>query len=143
MGTKAPWLDYLAHHIGVAEIPGPQHHPLIVEWGREAGIDWWNNDEDAWCAVAVNGALVNSGFPSTRSALARSFLTYGQRLQHPVPGAIAVFPRGTNPLYGHVGIIETVHGDGTFTVVNGNVSNEVRRSRFKAASVLPEGLRWP
>ncbi|MEM6847084.1 MAG: peptidoglycan-binding protein, partial [Pseudomonadota bacterium] len=47
------------------------------------------------------------------------------------------------PLYGHVGIIETVHGDGTFTVVNGNVSNEVRRSRFKAASVLPEGLRWP
>lgn len=143
MGTNAPWLDYLARHVGVAEIPGPQHHPLIVEWGRAAGIEWWNNDEDAWCAVAVNGALVNSGFPSTRSALARSFLTYGQELREPVVGAIAVFPRGRNPLYGHVGIIEAVHADGTFTVVNGNVSNQVKRTRFKTASVLPEGLRWP
>ncbi|MBJ3774810.1 C40 family peptidase [Acuticoccus mangrovi] len=143
MTERVPWLDYLIHHIGVREIPGPQHHPLIVEWGKQAGIDWWNNDEDAWCAVAVNGALVNCGYPSTRSALARSFTRYGTKLTRPVPGAIVVFPRGSNPLYGHVGVVEQVNGDGTVTVINGNVSNEVRRSVFRIASILPGGLRWP
>lgn len=143
MPQRVPWLDYLSHHIGLKEIAGPQHNALIVEWGRAAGIDWWNNDEDAWCAVAVNGALVNSGYPSTRSALARSFTRYGTRLDKPVRGAIVVFPRGKNPLYGHVGIVETVNANGTVTVVNGNVADEVRRSVFRTASILPDGIRWP
>ena len=116
MHGKVPWLDYLVRHIGLKEIPGPEHEPQIVAWGRDAGIGWWNNDEDAWCAVAVNGAMGNTGYPSTRSALARSFTTYGTRLDKPVRGAIVVFPRGNNPLYGHVGVVEQVFADGTMTV---------------------------
>ncbi|ORE96452.1 PG-binding 1, multi-domain protein [Stappia sp. 22II-S9-Z10] len=143
MLNRTPWLDYLCHHIGLREVPGPEHNPLIVEWGKQSGIDWWNNDEDAWCAVAVNGALVNSGYPSTRSALARSFTRYGTRLKRPVRGAIVVFPRGTNPLYGHVGIVEEVRGDGTMVIVNGNASDQVKRSVFRQSSVLPDGIRWP
>ncbi|WMS41705.1 TIGR02594 family protein [Acuticoccus sp. MNP-M23] len=143
MSERAPWLEYLSNHLGLREIAGPKHNPLIVEWGQQSGIGWWTNDEDAWCAVAVNGALVNSGYPSTRSALARSFTRYGTRLEKPVRGAIVVFPRGSNPLYGHVGIVETVNANGTVTVVNGNVSNEVRRSVFRSASILPDGIRWP
>jgi len=143
MPERVPWLEYLSNHLGLREIAGPKHNPLIVEWGQQAGIAWWSNDEDAWCAVAVNGALVNSGYPSTRSALARSFTRYGIRLDKPIRGAIVVFPRGSNPLYGHVGIVETVHANGTVTVVNGNVSNEVRRSVFRTASILPDGIRWP
>lgn len=143
MRERVPWLAYLVNHIGLREIPGPEHEPLIVEWGREAGIGWWGNDEDAWCAVAVNGALVRSGYPSTRSALARSFTTYGTRLSRPVAGAIVVFPRGPNPLYGHVGIVEEVNDDGTMTVVSGNVGNRVARSLFRVAAVLPDGIRWP
>ncbi|ORE89949.1 PG-binding 1, multi-domain protein [Stappia sp. 22II-S9-Z10] len=142
-GSKAPWLDYLADKIGEREIPGPQHNPLIVEWGKQSGIDWWNNDEDAWCAVAVNGALVNSGHPSTRSALARSFTTYGTRLAKPIRGAIVVFPRGTNPLYGHVGIVDEVRADGTIVVINGNVGDMVKRSVFRTSAILPDGIRWP
>ena len=129
MGDRIPWLEYLVNHIGLKEIPGPQHEPVIVAWGREAGIDWWNNDDDAWCAVALNAALVRSGFPSTRSALARSFTTYGTRLSKPVRGAIVVFPRGRNPLYGHAGFVDTVHDDGTMTVVSGNLSNRVKRAK--------------
>ncbi|XWN33734.1 MAG: TIGR02594 family protein [Devosia sp.] len=143
MHVRVPWLDYLVHHIGLKEIPGPKHNPTIVEWGRIAKVSWWNNDDDAWCAIAVNGALVNAGYPSTRSALARSFTRYGTRLQRPVRGAIVVFPRGPNPLYGHVGIVEAVHADGTITVVNGNVRNEVRRSTFRVDAILPDGIRWP
>ncbi len=143
MDNRVPWLEYLCNHIGLKEVPGAQHNPLIVEWGKQSGIDWWNNDDDAWCAVAVNGALVNSGYPSTRSALARSFTRYGTRLTRPVRGAIVVFPRGTNPLYGHVGIVEAVQSDGTITIVNGNSGNAVRRSVFRTSSILPDGIRWP
>ncbi|MEM9221486.1 MAG: TIGR02594 family protein [Pseudomonadota bacterium] len=143
MAERAPWLDYLANHIGLREIKGPKHNELIVQWGKQSGIDWWNNDEDAWCAVAVNGSLVNCGYPSTRSALARSFTRYGTRLNKPVRGAIVVFPRGKNPLYGHVGIVEDVHPNGTVTVVNGNVGDQVKRSIFRTASILPDGIRWP
>lgn len=143
MQQHVPWLDYLDRHIGLKEIPGPAHQPQIVEWGRQAGIAWWNNDEDAWCAVAVNGALVNCGYPSTRSALARSFIGYGTALAKPVRGAIVVFPRGSNALYGHVGIVDRVNDDGTLMVISGNVGNEVRRSLFRTASILPDGIRWP
>ncbi|UOM33840.1 TIGR02594 family protein [Acuticoccus sp. I52.16.1] len=143
MQDRVPWLDYLSNHVGLKEVPGAQHNPLIVEWGKQSGIDWWNNDEDAWCAVAVNGALVNSGYPSTRSALARSFTRYGTRLSSPVRGAIVVFPRGSNPLYGHVGIVESVRADGTIVIINGNSGNAVRRSVFRTSSILPDGIRWP
>lgn len=143
MYDRVPWLDYLTNHVGLKEVPGAQHNPLIVEWGQQSGISWWNNDEDAWCAVAVNGALVNSGYPSTRSALARSFTRYGTRLSRPVRGAIVVFPRGSNPLYGHCGIVEAVRSDGTIVIVNGNVGNAVRRTVFRIESILPDGIRWP
>lgn len=143
MSDRVPWLDYLTNYIGVSEVPGPQHNPLIVQWGKDAGLSWWNSDEDAWCAVAVNAALVHSGYPSTRSALARSFTQYGARLHKPVRGAIVVFPRGTSPMYGHVGIVDEVRADGTVVLVSGNVSNMVKRSVFRTASILPEGIRWP
>ncbi len=44
---ELPWLDYLARHIGVREIPGDEHNEVIVEWGKQAGIGWWNKDDDA------------------------------------------------------------------------------------------------
>lgn len=140
---KPPWLEHLARHVGEREIPGPKHNPLIVEWGKAAGIGWWNNDEDAWCAVAVNGALAASGLAGTGSALARSFLGFGRELAAPVPGAIVVFPRGPDPVLGHVGIVETVNGDGTVTIVNGNVDDRVKRSVRRIAEILPGGIRWP
>lgn len=143
MSDRVPWLDYLTNHIGLKEVPGAKHNPQIVQWGKDAGIPWWSSDDDAWCAVAVNAALVHSGYPSTKSALARSFTRYGTRLSRPVRGAVVVFPRGTNPMYGHVGIVEEVRSDGTIVVVNGNVSDAVKRSVFRTASLLTDGIRWP
>jgi uncharacterized protein (TIGR02594 family) len=133
--SDTPWLDWMIRFIGVKEVPGATHNPLIVQWGKDAGIGWWHRDEDAWCAVFMNAALVNSGFPSTRSALARSFENYGTELPGPAKGAIGVLPRGTNPLYGHVGCVEK-WTDSTVTLVNGNVGNEVRRSAYKRSSFL-------
>ena len=129
--------------IGLKEIPGPVDNEQIVTWGKAAGIDWWNNDDDAWCAVALNGWLVACGFPSTKSALARSFCDYGKRITVPVPGAIGVIPRGTSPTFGHVFLIEKVNANGTVTAINGNVSNMVKRSTYSISSILSNGLRLP
>ena len=143
LDTDCPWHDYGLRYVGEREIKGPRHNPIIISWGKSAGIDWWNNDEDAWCAVAVNGWLAAAGRSTTRSALARSFMTYGTPLAAPKRGAIVVFPRGPNPLYGHVGTVEDVHRDGTITILNGNVGDAVRLSRRRLDDVLPNGIRWP
>lgn len=137
------WLQEAARYIGVKEIPGPQDNPLIVKWGKEAGIEWWNNDDDAWCAVFVNGIMVATGHKSTKSALAKSFLKWGYKLDKPVPGAVVIFDRPPEPWMGHVGIVETVNSNSTVTIINGNVSNMVKRSTFTIASIVPNGIRWP
>lgn len=141
--SNAPWLDWASTKLHIKEAPRDANNPVIVQWGKDAGIDWYRKDSDAWCAVFVNAALVHAGYPSTKSALARSFTSYGSRLAKPVPGAIVVFPRGSNPMYGHVGIVKTVNSNGTITVVNGNVGDEVRESIFRIAAILPDGIRWP
>ncbi len=86
---------------------------------------------------------MNAGYPSTGSALARSFCRYGTRLSRPIRGAIVVFPRGSNPLYGHVGIVDEVRTDGTVVLVNGNVDDTVKRSVYRASRMLVDGIRWP
>ncbi|NDW04055.1 NlpC/P60 family protein [Jiella pacifica] len=147
MPSVDPSLDLLLAEarkwIGLKEIPGPVDNEQIVKWGKAAGITWWNNDDDAWCAVAINGWLVACGFPSTKSALARSFCNYGKRITVPVPGAIGVIPRGSSPTFGHVFLIEKVHANGTVTAINGNVSNMVKRSTYTISSILNDGLRLP
>jgi uncharacterized protein (TIGR02594 family) len=137
-----PWLEEGRKHLGVKEIKGSKHNQAIVQWGKAAGIDWWNNDDDAWCAVFVGGMLAACGLPTTKSALARSYVDYGTRLdpRHPVVGAIVVFPRGTSPTYGHVGFVSKV-GDTTIEVLNGNMGDMVKVSTFTRASII--GLAWP
>lgn len=141
--SKAPWLEYMLNYVGLKEVPGPTHNPTIVQWGKDAGITWWNNDEDAWCAVAVNGALVNTGYPSTKSALARSFVNYGRKLNKVKAGAIVVFPRGSNPTYGHVGVVSEVLSNGMIKIVSGNVSNMQKISTRYVSEILDGGIRWP
>jgi hypothetical protein len=74
--------------------------------------------------------------------MARSYLNYGTKLDAPKPGAIVVKARGKAP-FGHVGIVEEVHDDGTFTVIAGNSSNKVKRETWKPNDPLPNGIRWP
>lgn len=146
LADLAPHLAYLTARIGVREIKGARHNPLIVAWGKAADIPWWNNDEDAWCAVANNGSIVAVGGEGTRSAMARSFADpgYGTRLAYAVTGAIGAIPRPGSSWTGHTFIVERVSADGkTLYVVNGNVDDQVKRSMVATSSLLPDGLCWP
>lgn len=140
--TDLPWLVEGRKYLGEKEIKGKENNPKIVAWGKAAGIGWWNNDDDPWCAVFVGGMLAACGLPTTGSALARSYLNYGVQLdpKRPVVGAIVVFPRGNSKINGHVGFISKV-GDKTVEVLNGNSSDMVRYTTFSRASII--GLSWP
>ncbi len=147
LADPAPHLAYLTARIGERELKGAKHNPLIVAWGKAAGIGWWNNDEDPWCAVGNNGSIAAVGGTGTRSAMARSFADprYGTRLAYPVRGAVFVIPRPEGgPGAGHTGFVEQQSADGkTLYVVNANVSDQVKRSMVATSSLLPDGLCWP
>ncbi|XWN29779.1 MAG: peptidoglycan-binding protein [Devosia sp.] len=143
-----PWphLEYLRAHIGIKEIPGRKHHPWIVMLGQIIGLTWkWTNDEDPWCMVAVNGAIVIAGGVSTGSALARSatWNGYGTQLAWPVKGAIGVIARGSNTTFGHIFFIDHRSSSGMLTVIEGNADDRVKYGKLHESQLLPKGIVWP
>jgi uncharacterized protein (TIGR02594 family) len=75
----------------------------------------------AWCAAYVNATLAQAGMEGTGSNMARSFLDWGQEVQQPQKGDLAVFSRGDpNGPFGHVGFFDGYNEDGTIRVLGGN-----------------------
>lgn len=140
---SSPWphLEYLRAFLGLKEELGSKNNPLIVAWGVRS-VGWYRHDSTAWCMVAVNGAVIACGGRGTGSALARSAIGYGTRLNRPVRGALFVIPRGSNPTHGHIGIVDVVDAT-VMRVVNGNVGDEVCYSTVRIDQVLPGGFVWP
>jgi len=83
-----------------------------------------------WCARFMNMVLERSGHHGTGSDLASSFARYGQRVDGPQVGAIAVMSRRGG---GHVGVVSGVDSRGNPVVVSGNHGHRV------AESVYPRG----
>ncbi len=81
-----------------------------------------------WCAAFVNSVLSEVGIESTRSLLARSYLSWGRSTDIPSPGDIMVFSRGDSGWQGHVGFyVATIeYKEKTYWVVlGGNQDNSV------------------
>lgn len=143
-GSKAPWLELAIADLGMKEIPGKANNPKIMECYVDCGHPEVAYEDTAWCAGFVGSKLMRSGkpLPATQTNLmARSYLKYGTALDKPVPGCIAVWPRGKPP-QGHVGFVFTVDEEkGTIKTIEGNVGNEVKWGNHKISEAL--GYRWP
>ena len=91
----------------------------------------------AWCAAFVNAAIQKSGGQGTGSNMARSFLNWGQSVDQPKIGDIAVFSRGDrNGPYGHVGFFDGYNQDGTIRVLGGNQGDSVSVSSYSPDNLL-------
>jgi uncharacterized protein (TIGR02594 family) len=91
----------------------------------------------AWCADFVNATLAQSGMKGTGSGMARSFLEWGQGVDQPQRGDIAVFSRGDpNGPYGHVGFFEGYNPDGTIRVLGGNQGDAVSVASYSPDQLL-------
>jgi uncharacterized protein (TIGR02594 family) len=119
--VKAPY-EIAATQLGKREAPD---RAALQDYLKTGGV---NLDPAtlAWCAAFVNSSLGQAGIKGTGSNLARSFLNYGEAVDQPQKGDIAVFSRG-DPMgpYGHVGFFEGYDPDGRIRVLGGNQSDSV------------------
>jgi uncharacterized protein (TIGR02594 family) len=91
----------------------------------------------AWCAAFVNASLTKSGREGTGQMNARSFLDWGQPVNQPQPGDVAVFSRGDpNGWQGHVGFYQGTNPDGSYSILGGNQGDSVSSARFAPDSLL-------
>lgn len=89
-----------------------------------------------WCARFLNLVLNKTGYRGTGSDAARSFASYGRRVNEPRIGAIAVLSRGKNQNLGHVGIVTGVDPHGNPVIISGNHGRRVAESTYPRARVI-------
>ncbi len=97
-----------------------------------------------WCAGFVNAILARSGYETSGSLMARSFLQYGIITKEPEIGDIVVTKRGSNQLAGHVGFFEGYEwfeGVKYIKVYGGNTAKSVQVGYFPVNQIL--GYRRP
>ena len=136
----APWLRVARGELGVRNFPAGSSNPRITAYHAGTAIAGYD-DKANWCSSFVDWALRQVVIAGTGSALARSWLDWGEPLDAPRPGCIAVLWRDDPASWkGHVGFF--VHEDGDEVVLlGGNQLESVREHRYPRANVL--GYRWP
>ncbi len=138
VSTDPLWLGEARKHLGVREIPGVNHHPLIVQMWKTIKRGGIKDDETPWCAAFVGFCLENVGIVSSRFESARSYLSWGQAIDRPVHGCIVVLGRAGG---GHVAFLAGVNRDQDLLLLGGNQGNAVSIASFPRARAL--GYRWP
>ncbi len=91
----------------------------------------------AWCAAFVNATRKQGGMEGTGSNLARSFETWGEGVNEPQRGDLAVFWRESKESgKGHVGFFDGYNEDGTIRVLGGNQGDSVSYSNYNPAQLI-------
>lgn len=135
------WLTVAEKYLGTTEVKGAKHNPVIVKWWAAIRMHF-TDDETPWCAGFVGGVLEECGIRSTRSAAARSYENWGQKLSQPALGCIVVFWRGRpSGSFGHVGFVAGRDQFGNLMVLGGNQGDAVNIRPFSWGRVLD--YRWP
>lgn len=137
--AEIPWLRVAEREIGIAEFPGPDDNPRILQYHATTTYGA-RDDEIPWCSSFMNWCMREAGIAGTDSASALSWLDWGQPLDAPIRGCVVVFTRGASPTQGHVALFIQPRG-ALHSVLGGNQSNQVRIAAYPTRSVL--GYRWP
>ena len=136
-----PWHVALRSQLGVHEVRGSGHHPVILEMIKTTS--WWSwgrrADEVPWCSAALCWAFERAEIPHTRSMAARSWLKWGYPLSEPRLGCVVVLSRGAKG--GHGGLFEGYARGTDHELLGGNQGDEVSIAGYPERRVL--GYRWP
>jgi uncharacterized protein (TIGR02594 family) len=134
------WLEIAIAEIGVSAHPAGSCNPRVTEYHEGTNIAGYD-DKASWCSSFINWSLGQAGITGTGSALARSWLEWGESLDRPVLGCITVLWREQPTSWrGHVGYY--LREDNEFVyLLGGNQLEQVREHFYPKATVL--GYRWP
>ena len=125
-----PWLAVAQAEIGVTE----GGNPRITEYFSTTSLGE-QPDSVPWCSAFVNFCVTRSGNKGTKSALARSWLQWGEDCPEFIPGCVVVLSRG-GPNTGHVGFYVGRDPKGAIQLLGGNQHNSVNISAYSEAQVL-------
>ncbi|MEE9409124.1 MAG: TIGR02594 family protein [Polaribacter sp.] len=131
-------LNVAINEIGVKEIAGSRDSKRILEYAKESGFPWVNNDETPWCSIFINWVAKKAGLKRSGFASARSWLNVGESINSPEPGDIVVYYRNDiNSWEGHVGIFlgYSENAERIYTL-GGNQENSVSISAYSAEKLL-------
>lgn len=123
----------------VHELPGNQHHPDIIKYGTSVDLHV-TTDEVPWCSSFVNWCISQTNRTTTKSALARSWLSYGFHSEIRL-GSVVIFKRGKSSIFGHVGF--AMYHEKEFNrihVLGGNQSDAVTVQAYSESDLLD--CRW-
>jgi len=138
--VAAPWMRIARGELGVHGFPAGRSNPRITAYHAGTNIEGYD-DKASWCSSFAQWCLGRAGVAGTGSALARSWLAWGQPLDEPRHGCIAVLWRDDPQSWkGHVGFFVRLAGDDV-VLLGGNQLEEVREHRYPREQVL--GWRWP
>jgi uncharacterized protein (TIGR02594 family) len=145
--TWPAWYHEASKDLGIREVPGPADNPRILKLFSDGGFAWVKDETTPWCAIGLNGWLARAGVAGSSRPNARSFLSWGMRLDRPAPGCIVVIARPPVPWQGHVGLYEG-EDETHVRLLGANQNDAVSRGWFAKARLIREGgrivsYRWP
>lgn len=144
--NELPWLAEARKHIGLKEIPGAKHNPVIQAWLKEMGSftgaakSWYSDDETPWCGLFVGYCLGKAGRAVIKDwyrakAWAAAGLT---KLPAPAYGSIGFKSRQGG---GHVFFVVGKDAKGRILGLGGNQGNTISIVPFNPADI--DGYFWP
>jgi uncharacterized protein (TIGR02594 family) len=115
-------------YIGIKEILGKQHNPIIMQWAKELGLqNVYTSDEIPWCGLYVAIVCKRADKEVVINPLwARNWLKFGTKQPIAMLGDILVFERGSG---GHVGFYVGEDSE-CYHVLGGNQGNMVSVTRI-------------
>lgn len=134
------WLAEAWTELGVRERTGAAANPNVVRFYRDVGQKSVRGDEVAWCAAFLGACLERAGVASTRSLMARSYASWGEAIESPRLGCIAVLSRGSDRALGHVGFV-IGESSNRLMLLGGNQGDAVSVQPFEKSRLV--ALRWP
>ncbi|MES2982235.1 MAG: RHS repeat-associated core domain-containing protein [Verrucomicrobiota bacterium] len=142
--SLAPWMTVAQGEIGQKEY-SPGWNPRIKEYQSTSVLSYFIDDggpgrRNAWCACFVSWALQKAGVTplSGYGAMrASEYLTYGDSVNSPIFGAIAIQGKS------HVGFVYGVGTGGQVVMLGGNQGDAVSVNFYSAKAAGNLTYRWP
>lgn len=136
------WLSVARLCLGIREVPGQANNPTIMQWAKDIHApDWYNNDDQPWCAVFLNRLMMACQLPLSGTGFdllrAKSFESWGIPLTIPAFGCVMTFSR---PEGAHVGLYLGERAD-AYRILGGNQSNAVSLTWIAKDRLV--AMRWP
>lgn len=129
-------IEVLSHY-GLSEVAGSQSNPEILDFFRELGYDWVNDDSTtSWCSAMLSYYAKKCGYEYHTKLDARGWLKMPIKVLKPTIGDIVILWRN-NPTgwEGHIGLFISWTIDRVY-ILGGNQNNQINISAYNRDRIL-------